>query len=347
MDGSGTDENAWLGQGLSPRAPASGASAASGSPAAHTRGLTSTLSGRRTRHEQASAGTGSAAASDTSGQQVAAQSPRAAWRTQERRDMHSFRGLDSDDESGQPPASLLVELPPLAAGNGSDTRGSEQASVLLESHAHDGRTGGFVRRAAQAVQAHIQEAAAGLPQLGGTMPAAAPPHRRARGGQRRQRQQQQQQQRPTYRERALRAWRDVRHQDDFFCRVYGYYAGKGALTIMVSRVLQLATLAFVVVLSTFVFGCIDHAKVREQKSLAAVVIPQCTRRLSWPASLALWSFAAFWAAQVARTAMDVPPLLEMRAFFEEVLGVPPADMGTVAWHEVVGRMIRLRDAEIR
>ncbi|KAJ2765509.1 autophagy protein atg9, partial [Coemansia nantahalensis] len=266
--------------------------------------------------------------------------------------MRGFADPDSDDESGQPPASLLVELPRLE-DNGPESRGSAQASLLLESRLHDGGdgggagAGGFVRRAAHAVQARIQEIggqAGGLPAPGGPMP-AAPPHRRS--GRRRRGAGAAAEGQPTYRERALRAWRDARHQDDFMCRVYAYYAGKGALTIMVSRALQLATLAFVVVLSTFVFGCIDHAKVREQKSLAAVVVPQCTRHLSWPATLALWSFAAFWTAQVVRTAMEVPPLLEMRAFFEEILGVPPADMGTIAWHEVVSRMVRLRDAEIR
>ncbi|KAI8321432.1 APG9-domain-containing protein, partial [Martensiomyces pterosporus] len=151
----------------------------------------------------------------------------------------------------------------------------------------------------------------------------------------------------SYRERALRAWRDPKHQDEFFCRVYSYYAGKGALTIILSRVLQLITLAFVVGLSTFVFGCIDHAKVREQKSLSAAVIPQCTKQFSWPAAVFLWLFGVFWIAQLARTILDVSALLEMRAFFTEVLGIQPADIGTVAWHEVVNRMVTLRDAEIR
>ncbi|KAI9500731.1 autophagy protein Apg9-domain-containing protein [Coemansia spiralis] len=172
------------------------------------------------------------------------------------------------------------------------------------------------------------------------------------GGENRRQQQQQRQRlrdgtKLSYRERALRAWRDSKHQDDFSCRAYAYYTGKGALAIVISRLLQLATLAFVVVLSTFVFGCIDHAKVREQKSLSAVVIPQCTKNFSWFVSLCLWSFALFWAAQLVRTVMDIPSLLEIRAFFVEVLGIQPADIGTISWHEVVDRMVKLRDAEIR
>ncbi|PIA18431.1 APG9-domain-containing protein, partial [Coemansia reversa NRRL 1564] len=151
----------------------------------------------------------------------------------------------------------------------------------------------------------------------------------------------------SYRERALRAWRDARHQDEFFCRVYAYHAGKGVTALVVSRAAQLATLAFVAGLSTFVFGCIDHAKVRHQKSLAAVVVPQCARQLPWGVQVGLAAFVAFWMAQALRTALDMPQLLEMRAFFEQVLGVAAADIGTVPWHEVVERMVRLRDAEMR
>ncbi|KAJ1832837.1 autophagy protein atg9 [Coemansia sp. RSA 2711] len=359
--------------------------------AAHTRrGLTSTLSGRRQRHESMAEHPSSVSPastvpdSDTGGHQPYAalydsQAPIDTPVLSPRRDSsHGARTLsptrvanrqyrpgrvrieDVDDDDAQPPASLLIELPEETA-TGHHMPEAPGGQHMQSDGVHD--RGGFVRRAAHAVQTRIQDiggqaAAAGLPRLGGPMP--PPPRHRSReigdghiystadnAAWPRRGSRTRKPMRPSYRERALRAWRDARHQDDFFYRVYSYYAGKGALTIILSRVLQLATLAFVVVLSTFVFGCIDHAKVREQKSLSAVVIPQCTRKLSWPVTLALWSCAAFWAAQVARTVLDVPALLEIRAFFVEVLDVQPADIGTIAWHEVVGRMVRLRDAEIR
>ncbi|KAJ2144616.1 autophagy protein atg9 [Coemansia sp. RSA 564] len=355
-------------------------------PTAQTRrGLTSTLSGRRQRHESAPehpsstspastvpdsdatghqlytsmhdsqvlVGTPVLSARRDSGRGARALSPH----TIGRHPMTRTRVDDVDDED-VPPASLLIELPeesPPGRRMFGETEQPQQGGAHGPS--------GFVRRAAHAVQHRIQDisgqaAAAALPRLGGPMP--PPPRHRSRefgdgniytttvdSAWPRRRGRTPKAARLSYRERALRAWRDARHQDDFFCRVYAYYVGKGALTIILSRVLQLATLAFVVVLSTFVFGCIDHAKVREQKSLSAVVIPQCTQKLTWPVTLALWSSAAFWMAQVVRTALDVPMLLEIRAFFVEVLDVQAADIGTIAWHEVVERMVRLRDAEIR
>ncbi|KAJ2805942.1 hypothetical protein H4R21_001074, partial [Coemansia helicoidea] len=88
MDGSGsnTDENAWLAAGLSPSAPASA------SPTAHTRGLTSTLSGRRTRHEHTPAV--AAVASDSSGQQPQQPQQQPAWRATGRRVMRGFADPD-------------------------------------------------------------------------------------------------------------------------------------------------------------------------------------------------------------------------------------------------------------
>ncbi|KAJ2881435.1 autophagy protein atg9, partial [Coemansia asiatica] len=227
---------------------------------------------------------------------------------------------------------------------------------------------GFVRRAARAVHTRIQEISdqtSDVRNLGSPIPpprhgsrdvygdgrafsvsgnaSAAWPRRNSR----QQRSRAAQPSALSYRERALRAWRDSRHQDEFFCRVYAYFAGKGALAIVLSRALQLVTLAFVVALSTFVFGCIDHAKVRKQRSLSEVVVPQCTSHFSWATTFVLYCFSAFWLAQMIRTVMDVPSLLEIRAFYTEVLGISPADISTAAWHEVVARMVKLRDAEIR
>ncbi|KAJ2719892.1 autophagy protein atg9 [Coemansia sp. Benny D115] len=234
-------------------------------------------------------------------------------------------------------------------------------------------TANFVRKAAQAVRTRIQDLgnqAADAPRLGSPMP---PPRHRSRetygdgrvfsadtaastsasvAWPRRGARQQGRGRAPpnaplSYRERALRAWRDSKYQDEFFCRVYAYYTGKGALTMVLSRILQLATLAFVVVLSTFVFGCIDHAKMRKQRSLSEVVIPQCTKQFSWLVTIGLGLFGAFWIAQFASTLMEIPLLLEMRAFYTDVLAISPADISTVAWHEVVNRMVKLRDVEIR
>ncbi|KAJ2484051.1 autophagy protein atg9 [Coemansia sp. RSA 2320] len=373
-----------------PAVPALSSSPSSAPATAHTRGLTSTLSGRRQRfdsipqdhyHSPHMANTAPstegrheqrpAQVTFVSREHSAAPSqhgrgsdgvPRAASNQRPRRASSSSNGYDrearygnGDDDDAPPPDSLLIEVP----------APHEEASHA-QPHIQHGGPADFVRRAARAVQTRIQDIssqAADAPRLGGPMP---PPRHRSRetygdgrafsagidastAWSRRSIPQQRVRGSASlsYRERALRAWRDAKHQDEFFCRVYAYYAGKGALAIILARILQLVTQMFVVALSTFVFGCIDHAKVREQKSLSAVVIPQCTSHFSLPATVFLWAFMAFWAAQLVRTLLDIPPVLEIRAFFTEVLGVQPADIATVAWHEVVSRMVTLRDVEIR
>ncbi|KAJ2640517.1 autophagy protein atg9, partial [Coemansia sp. RSA 1694] len=395
------DENAW--STVLTTMPDSSAGAAARSPqpsssAAHTRGLTSTLSGRRQRldsiaQEQHYSSSPASTAPDADSSyshphthmhdsQIPArvaplqdaqaqrhtqvkfvsrehspalgQQGRGISNTDRRRAGYANSGYansNDDDDDAPPPDSLLIEVPEQSADS---------------PHHQNASPAGFVRRAARAVHTRIQDIssqAADAPRLGGPMP---PPRHRSQGtygdgrafsiagdasaawSRRSIRQPRARDNAAlSYRERALRAWRDAKHQDEFFCRVYAYYAGKGALTIILTRLLQLVTLVFVVALSTFVFGCIDHAKVRKQKSLSAVVIPQCASQFSLPTTMFLWAFAAFWMAQLVRTLLNVPPLLEIRAFFTEVLGVQPADVGTIAWHEVVNRMVTLREVEIR
>ncbi|KAJ2744242.1 autophagy protein atg9 [Coemansia sp. BCRC 34301] len=362
------DENAWSTVLTNMPSSAAGPTARSPQPsssAAHTRGLTSTLSGRRQRLDSiAQEQYYSSSPADSPNLRHAqvkfasrehspalGQQGRGISSTDHRRGNNVHSGEEYDDDDAPPPDSLLIEVP-------------EQP--VEPPHHQSASPAGFVRRAARAVHTRIQDIsiqAADTPHLGGPMP---PPRHRSQGTYgdgrafsiagdastawpRRSARQPRTRDNTTlsYRERALRAWRDAKHQDEFFCRVYAYYAGKGALPIILTRLLQLVTLVFVVALSTFVFGCIDHAKVRKQKSLSAVVIPQCTSQFSLPTTLFLWAFVAFWIAQFARTLLDVPPLLEIRAFFTSVLGVQPADVGTIAWHEVVNRMVTLRQVEIR
>ncbi|KAJ1921696.1 autophagy protein atg9 [Mycoemilia scoparia] len=147
-------------------------------------------------------------------------------------------------------------------------------------------------------------------------------------------------------ERAIKQWRNLQCQDEFFQRAYAYYVGKGFLNIVLSRFLNLLTMAFVVFLCTFLLGCVDHTKIRSQKTLSAVIIPQCTSRFSFTAWFFLTSFLVIWGSQIIKLALDIPSLLEMRAFYKDVLTIPTEDITTITWNEVMKHMVDLRDREI-
>ncbi|KAJ1935633.1 autophagy protein atg9, partial [Linderina pennispora] len=241
---------------------------------AHTRGLTSTLSGRRQRHESLAAheyqsSSPASTAPDTDNpysraysnmyeSQILTSTPprrdsRGQRQAQQQAQQQATNAMDSElHDDSPPPDSFLIEVrggSPTQARPGKAKGSRAQRSV-----------GGSRRaRASRPTQRQKREAFGD-----GRMFSIA------------EEQQHQQHQQPqsqpsawrrgrrrvdkklSYKERALQAWRDSRHLDEFFGRVYAYYIGKGALNIILSRVLHLATLAFVVALSTFVFGCVDH-----------------------------------------------------------------------------------------
>ncbi|RKP40328.1 autophagy protein Apg9-domain-containing protein, partial [Dimargaris cristalligena] len=148
------------------------------------------------------------------------------------------------------------------------------------------------------------------------------------------------------RERVLLQWRDYANQDEFFDKVYHYFAGKGVWSIFLSRLLNLLILGFVVSFTVFLFGCVDHTKIRSAKSLAAVIVPHCLTSFTWLSQLALLLFVAFYALQLYQLIVDLRRLMEMRYFYAEVLGISNSQLQTCTWNEVVQMMIELRDQDL-
>ncbi|KAJ1968305.1 autophagy protein atg9 [Dispira parvispora] len=148
------------------------------------------------------------------------------------------------------------------------------------------------------------------------------------------------------RERVLAQWRDYANQDEFFERMYAYYAGKGFLAIFLTRFLNLLVLGFVVSFTTFLTGCIDYERLHQEKSLGLVIIPQCVYRFAWTTQVVLVLFGAFYGLQIFYLFYDSGPLLEMRCFFTQILGITHAQLQTCPWNEVVQRLIQLRDQDL-
>ncbi|KAG0310643.1 autophagy protein atg9 [Dissophora globulifera] len=106
-------------------------------------------------------------------------------------------------------------------------------------------------------------------------------------------------------ELAMWKWVNVENLDNFLARVYDYYVGKGMYTILLERSLNL-------LLSTGTF-------------------------------VMLLLFAVFWVGQLTRLIYDVPKMVDMCNFYTYLLQIPDEDIQSVAWHEVVTRIIKIRD----
>ncbi|KAL8899312.1 MAG: hypothetical protein Q9192_001645 [Flavoplaca navasiana] len=145
------------------------------------------------------------------------------------------------------------------------------------------------------------------------------------------------------RERAMWRWANVEDLDNFLRDVYEYFLGNGIWCILLSRLLNLLTLAFVVGFSTFLTTCIDFAKIRSSHKMSEILIPKCTKNMSGTTSLLIWLFAFFWIGKSFQYLLDIRRLQHMQNFYRYLLEIPDSDIQTVSWQEIVKRLMALRD----
>ncbi|MCO5599876.1 hypothetical protein L7F22_053983 [Adiantum nelumboides] len=144
-------------------------------------------------------------------------------------------------------------------------------------------------------------------------------------------------------ERALWNWGTLENMDEFLQEVYGYYVGKGLICILLTKLLNLLTIAFVIGFSTFLVGCVDYSKIKHDGQLSDVVVHQCISRFSGITVLAFALFVGLYAWQVIRFGLGISKLIAMRDFYTHLLNVPDADVQSISWHDVVSRIAHLRE----
>ncbi|OQE43062.1 hypothetical protein PENCOP_c003G05785 [Penicillium coprophilum] len=144
--------------------------------------------------------------------------------------------------------------------------------------------------------------------------------------------------------KAMWRWANVEDLDNFLKDVYTYFLGNGIWSILLTRVLNLLTFAFVVGFSTFLTNCIDYPKVRRSKTLDDILVPQCTANMSGSSTFLLWLFSFFWIGKLFQYLLDIRRLKHLHDFYLYLLGVSDAEVQTISWQEVVSRLMALRDS---
>ena len=144
-------------------------------------------------------------------------------------------------------------------------------------------------------------------------------------------------------QKALWMWANVDNLDAFLQEVYGYYVGRGAICIALSRSLNLLTVAFVISFSTFLFGCIDYASITHDGQLSDVIVGHCVAGFSPLTTLIVLFLLVAFGWQVVQFVLGLSRLRAMHRFYEHLLGIPDADVQSIPWHEVVSRISALRE----
>ncbi|CAK7567565.1 MAG: autophagy protein atg9 [Sporothrix epigloea] len=145
-------------------------------------------------------------------------------------------------------------------------------------------------------------------------------------------------------DRAMWRWVNVSNLDNFIRDVYDYYRDSGIRCILLARFLHLVNVAFVAVFLTFLTQCVDYSSIRGSTKMDQILIPQCTKNMSWFWNVGLWLFAFYFVWKTMQFFIfDLRRLLNLRDFFIQLLQIPDHDMQTVSWQDVVVKVMALRD----
>jgi len=138
--------------------------------------------------------------------------------------------------------------------------------------------------------------------------------------------------------------------DKFLRRVYDYYLERGFACILVSRVLNLLTLAFTIWFSGFLLlfvnwtallnRCNDTHAGEPCELLEDAVLPKASIGIIKVVYLII--FVAYWVWTFVRFILDLPGLLEIRNFCQMKLGISESELQCMRWPEVVDRMVTLQ-----
>lgn len=101
---------------------------------------------------------------------------------------------------------------------------------------------------------------------------------------------------------------------------------------------------FVAVFTTFLTQCVDFREIPHSKSLKEVLVPQCTKKISGMANVAIWLFTLFIIFKIYQLFVEYPRLMQIHDFYLHLLEIPDSDMQTVSWQDVVRRLMDLRDS---
>ncbi|TIB40095.1 hypothetical protein E3P86_00822 [Wallemia ichthyophaga] len=143
---------------------------------------------------------------------------------------------------------------------------------------------------------------------------------------------------------AMWKWVNVQNLDKFLQDAYGYYTNKGIYCIILTRALNLATVGFVFIFSTFLLGCIDYSAITHNGNLSDIVIPHCVSRFPFLTWIWLLAFGTFYVYQVLTFVLSMRALVDMYKFYTHVLHIPDSDVQTISWEEIVSRISHIRQS---
>lgn len=151
------------------------------------------------------------------------------------------------------------------------------------------------------------------------------------------------------RERALYLWANIVNMDEFLSDLYYYYRGRGIMNIVLGRIVDLATLVFVIGFASFLAWGVDYDKFltrgTKNLTLSHLIIPHYISKAPAMAKLLLFGFAIYIILRIVQLYFNFRyKLSEIRNFYRQLLDIPHDDeLTTISWATIVERLMELKD----
>ncbi|KAK5084937.1 autophagy protein atg9 [Exophiala xenobiotica] len=229
--------------------------------------------------------------------------------------------VDVDDPEDDVPASLLIEdtARPRDAPQGRP-RNSTGDEVALEHVLHpqwQSSSPGRLQRGEESLPLHVNNRTV----IGTNTLATADP-----------------------KEKAMWRWANVENLDNFLADVYDYYILRGYWSIILKRVLNLLTVAFVIGFCLFLTQCIDYGRIKGSTKLSQILVKRCTARMGFVPNAILWLTTFVCITRCFQYLLDLRRLRRLHDFYLHLLDIPESEIQSISWQEVVGRLMALRDS---
>lgn len=146
------------------------------------------------------------------------------------------------------------------------------------------------------------------------------------------------------REKAMWRWTNVVNLDNFLNDVYDYYLYHGFWSIMLRRIFNLMTIAFLLGFTIFLTQCINFSDITRSSKMSDVLVASCTRKMGFLPNLLLW-FAVFgWIGKLFQYVLDIRRLRNLHDFYLYLLNISDVEIQSISWQEIVSRLMALRDS---
>lgn len=145
-------------------------------------------------------------------------------------------------------------------------------------------------------------------------------------------------------EQALWQWANVENLDLFLQQVYDYYLGNGFSCILLQKLLNIATLLFVVYVSTYAGYCVDYSKLASSHSFHEIMIERCYQTsINGFTKFLLWVFYIFVGLKIIQLYKDFKDLRKMQNFYLHLLNIGDDELQTIPWQNVIQQLMVLKD----